>query len=421
MNAEPAGVTPRPGRDIASVIDGLEIHLQPIVELATGGVWAYEALARFRGEPARPVDRAIAAAHLAGFGPALEAACVRAALARRADLPPGAVLALNVSPDVLGSPVVVDSWDSDLTGVIVELTEDRASNPDALEEQFAALRARGAAIAVDDVGTGYAGLLRLATMRPDLVKLDRTIVSGVRDSTAQSAVLEALVAFSHRLGAEVVAEGVETLDDLGALAEFDVDHGQGWAIGHPAGTAEPIDALVIAACQQARADVLQRRASVTGNGSDRPDLHAVTGALANATELAGLHAAAGQAAAQLGVDVMSVSVLDMDGLLHEITSTAEIDTRPYAIADYPATGRVFETGETVEAHVSDPDADPAEIAILRRRGHSSLLMVPLSMGDQRIGVLEFMQRRHRRWTSTDIANARGLAAHLGNAVARILA
>jgi EAL domain-containing protein (putative c-di-GMP-specific phosphodiesterase class I) len=406
---------------MTAVVEGLDIHLQPIVDLATGALWAYEALARFAGAPARPIDRAIESAHLAGFGHELEAACLRAALARRGDLPAGIRLALNVSPDVLTSPALGDSWDADLSGVMVELTEHRASRPVALEEQLARLRGSGATIAVDDVGTGYAGLLRLATMRPDVVKLDRTIVSGVSDSEARSAVLEALVTFSHRLGAVVVAEGIEDVRDLTPLAEFDVDYGQGWAIGRPAPDPEPVSPLVAPACQQARANVLQRRASVAVSAASTHAMHAVTAALASATGLAGLHAASAQAAAELGVDVISASVIVGDGDLREITSSgAAIDTRPYALADYPATRTVVETGDAVEVHVNDPDADPAEREILERVGQCSLLIIPLAVGDHRIGVLEFMQRTHRRWTSTDIANARGLATHVGNALIRII-
>lgn len=420
MSAEFAGVARAVGTDVAAVVAGLDIHLQPIIDVATGAVWAFEALARFADAPARPVDQAIAAAHLAGYGHALEAACLRAALARRSEIGDGARLALNVSPDVLASPVVVNSWDADLTGVIVEVTEHRAGNPVGLEEQFARLRDRGAAIAVDDVGTGYAGLLRLATMRPDIVKLDRTIVSGVRDNAAQGAVLEALVEFSHRLGAAVVAEGVETLDDLGALAEFDVDYGQGWTIGRPAPRAEPINPLVVTACHRARANVLQRRASVAQSAVSTQGMHAVTSALAKATGLAALHAATAQAAAELGVDAISASVVDAAGVLHEITSSgAAIDTRSYVVADYPATRTVLETGDAVEVHVNDSDADPAEKAILQRLGQASLLIIPLAVNDQRIGVLEFLQRTHRRWTSIDIAHARGLGTHVGNALMRI--
>src|SRR5437870_13850273 len=98
------------GDDLAAILAGLEVHLQPIIDIATGAAWAYEALARFSKGPPQPVDEAIAAAHFAGYGHALEAACLRAAFDRRAEVPAGVRLALNVSPDVLANPVVFESW-----------------------------------------------------------------------------------------------------------------------------------------------------------------------------------------------------------------------------------------------------------------------------------------------------------------------
>jgi EAL domain-containing protein (putative c-di-GMP-specific phosphodiesterase class I) len=402
-------------------VDGLETYLQPIIEVATGAVWGFEALARFGGVPVLPADEAIESAHRAGYGHDVEAACLRAALDRRPSLPAGARLALNVSPDGLLSHAVVDIWDADLHGVVVEVTEhDLAGEPASLVAELARLRERGAEIAVDDVGTGYAGLLRLAVLRPDVVKLDRTIVSGVRDNDAQRAVLETFVGFAHRLRAKVVGEGVESLDDLFTLVEFDVDYGQGWAIARPAPDVEPVRDEVVETCLRARAGALQRAGPGAQTAERAHAMHAVVGTLAGATGLAGLHLAAAQAAEQLGVDVISASVLGGDGALREFTSSGEaIDTDTYPLADYPATRDVVQHGVVMEAHANDAACDPAERALLARHGHSSLLMVPLTVGAQRIGVLEFLQRTHRRWTATDIADARGLADHLGSALLRV--
>lgn len=419
MSGEIASVAASAGTQLATVLDGLEIHLQPIVDVATGVPLAMEALARFGHAPDMPVDEVIAAAHAAGFGYTLEAACLRAALARRSDVPVNVRLAVNLSPDVLHHPAIARSWGDDMDGLVVEVTEHQANSPAELQDQFTQLRRRGAKIAVDDVGTGYAGLLRLATMEPDFVKIDRTIVAGVRDSAPRSAVLEALVTLSHRMGAAVIGEGVESLNDLAALADFDVDYGQGWAIGRPAPTAEPISRLVVAACHHARSHVLQLRAATGGAAASTEGMHAVTAALANSTGAAELHAATARAAAQLHVDLIGVSVQGADGILREITSSSpDIDTSSYVIADYPATQAALQTGNAVEIHVDDPEADPAEKLVLRRIGHASLLMIPFSIGGEPIGVLEFSQRTHRRWTTQDIAHGRGLATHLGNALMR---
>jgi EAL domain-containing protein (putative c-di-GMP-specific phosphodiesterase class I) len=406
--------------DVTAVLDGLEVVLQPIVDIANGTLFAMEALARFRHAPGRPVQEVFAEAHEAGYGYTLETACLRAAMRRRSDLPPSVKLSVNVSPDVVHHPAVAKCWAEDLDGVIIEVTEHKTSNPGALRDQLSWLRLRGAMIAVDDVSTGYAGLLRLAAMRPNLVKIDRSVVAGVQDSAAQSAVLEALVTFSHRIGASVIGEGVESLDDLAALAEFDVDYGQGWAVGKPASAAGPISHRITATCQQTRKLILQRQANGGSMAASASAMHAVTSVLSNASGLAEIHSAVAQAARELDIDVIGVSVLGPDRRLREITSSGEvIDPTSYALAEYPATQSVLETGNTVEVHLDDPHADPAEKVLLERFDKASLLMIPFVVNGQPVGVLEFAHRTHRRWTSHDIAHGRGLASHLGHAFLRV--
>ena len=253
MAAEVTGVAASVAMRCADTsCDEVVSHLQPIIDVATGSLHAMEALARFPTAPELSVTRVIAAAHAAGAGFAVERACLRSALARRRDLPPDVRLAVNVSPDVLVSAEVDALWDADLHGIIIEITEHRASDPAALLAALDRLRARGAAIAVDDLGIGHAGLLRLATLRPDIVKLDRSIVRGLRGNRAHRAVAEGLVAFSRGLGASVIGEGVEDLDDLVALAESGVDYAQGWAIGVPALRPGPISPVIVGVCRGLR-------------------------------------------------------------------------------------------------------------------------------------------------------------------------
>lgn len=415
-----------PGMPLASVssaeqmVDGLEIVLQPIVEVATGALAAVETLARFSCAPPEGAENVFAHAYAHGFGYELEAECVRRALERRAELPSGILLTLNLSPDVLGHDALATVWDEDLDGVVVEVTEHAASNACGLQEQLWRLRGRGALIAVDDVGTGYAGLLRLAAMRPDYVKIDRTIVAGVRHNPAQRAVMEALVTLSQRMGALTIGEGVETLDDLSALAEFDVDLGQGWAVGRPSRELAPIDPAVRLACRQARGSALRREQSGSTSADAVREVHAVTLALASATRAADLRSAIARAAQEIAVDVLAVSALGGDGVLREIAvAGADLDTTEYPLSEFPATRSVLQDATPVEAHLSDPNTDPAEKGFMRNLGFASLLIVPLYLDGRPIGILEFAQFTHRRWTGRDIAHARGLATHLSQALPRI--
>src|SRR5215207_2868840 len=154
---------------------------QPVLELATGRVAGYEALARMPEGPFRPPDQWFNQAHRCGLGPALEAAALRAALAVRGR-PERTFLAVNVSPGALLSPEVRDALPADLSGIVIELTEHELFSSEwALDRELEELRERGARIALDDAGNGYSGLQQIIRVAPDILKLDRSLVDGVHD------------------------------------------------------------------------------------------------------------------------------------------------------------------------------------------------------------------------------------------------
>ena len=101
-----------------------------------------------------------------------------------------------------------------LDGVILEITEQPAADLGRLADALVGLRRRGARIAIDDVTTGHAGLMRLAELRPDIIKIDRGAVQALSTATEHVAVVEALVSMGRRLNCLVLAEGVESRDDL---------------------------------------------------------------------------------------------------------------------------------------------------------------------------------------------------------------
>ena len=124
----------------------------------------------------------------------------------------------------------------DLTDIVIEITEHEeiAEDDDALRDALQQVRERGALIALDDAGAGYSGLKQLARLKPDIVKLDRSLVNGVNGDPARLALIESFVRYSNRMGAIVCAEGIETLDELAALADLDVQWGQGHVLAGPA-------------------------------------------------------------------------------------------------------------------------------------------------------------------------------------------
>jgi diguanylate cyclase (GGDEF)-like protein len=206
---------------------------QPIVSLASGEVVGFEALARFDGRPNLPPSWWFSQAHRFGLGAALEAEAARVALATP-DRPSGGFLSVNLSPSALASPEVSELLPADLRGVVIEITEEeRVLDAEALQRHLDPLRARGARIAVDDAGEGYAGLQQVMSMRADMIKLDRALVADVHADPAKIALIGSLVHFARSTSASLCAEGVETLDELRVLIHLGVVHGQGWALGRP--------------------------------------------------------------------------------------------------------------------------------------------------------------------------------------------
>jgi diguanylate cyclase (GGDEF)-like protein len=206
---------------------------QPLVELATGRLIGFEALSRFDVEPRRSPDSWFNQAARCGRGLALEMAAIKAALGARGR-PPGTYLSLNFSPSALASPKIMGILPKNMSDIVVEVTEhELASQDGGLEEGIAKMRARGARIAVDDAGAGYAGLNQVMRVQPDVIKLDRSLIEGVHSDSAKSALVEFFVMFARRVGAGVCTEGIETLEELRTLINLGVSYGQGYLLGRP--------------------------------------------------------------------------------------------------------------------------------------------------------------------------------------------
>ncbi|SOE00224.1 EAL domain-containing protein [Blastococcus haudaquaticus] len=248
--------------------DDLTLVFQPIVDLAGATIAGYEALARFPG--AAGPDVWFAAAAEAGIAAELEALAVHKALAVVDALPADTFLTVNVSPHILGSTPVQDALATrpDLRRVVVELTEHTPVHDlTALRRQCDELRARGALIALDDAGSGYSGLQQLAALRPQVVKLDRALVSDADTDPVRVALAEMLGEFAGRIDAWLLAEGIETPAELAAFAQLGVPLAQGWLLGRPSAGFAPLSAE---ATELVRAQVARARLSDTVAGLIRP-------------------------------------------------------------------------------------------------------------------------------------------------------
>jgi EAL domain-containing protein (putative c-di-GMP-specific phosphodiesterase class I) len=220
-------VLERPGR--------VRPHFQPIVDLQRGEVCGYEALARFTGWRALEPAAMFAAADDVGLAGALEAQMVREVLSLRDHVGQNRFLSVNCSPaalmsdEVQGAFAEVDTLDS----VIIEITEQTDIDLTLLASALGDLRERGALVAVDDAGAGYASLARITALHPHFVKVDRALVSNIDADPVKAAVVETLGDLASRMDAWVVAEGIERLGELDTLIRMRVQLGQGFAFGRP--------------------------------------------------------------------------------------------------------------------------------------------------------------------------------------------
>jgi diguanylate cyclase (GGDEF)-like protein len=213
---------------------------QPLVDLTSGRTLGYEALSRFNTEVKRSPDAWFNQAQACGRGLQLELEAIKAAL-NAPNRPQGSYLSLNFSPSAIGSSKILSVLPDDLSSIVIEITEhELAAEDGALEEGLDRLRARGARIAVDDCGAGYAGLKQLMRAQPDVIKLDRSLIEGIHADKAKTALVEFFVMFARRVGAAVCSEGIETVDELRTLVNLGVNYGQGYLLGRPAEPWKPV-------------------------------------------------------------------------------------------------------------------------------------------------------------------------------------
>jgi EAL domain-containing protein (putative c-di-GMP-specific phosphodiesterase class I)/CheY-like chemotaxis protein len=214
----------------------LDVAVQPIVDLRTRDVLAFEALARIRSEPVRSPAVWFAEAADHGRLLELELAAIDAALAVLPLLPDAAQLTVNVSPATAASERFYEAMPSDGASgrIVVEITEHAPIDDyDALAPQIERLRRRGIRLAIDDAGAGFASLRHILRFNPDIIKTDMTLTRGIETDRAERALMRALISFAAEIDATLVAEGIESDAEIKALRELGVIYGQGFHLGRP--------------------------------------------------------------------------------------------------------------------------------------------------------------------------------------------
>lgn len=216
------------------------IVYQPIWDIGENRIAGFEALTRFLSVPTRSPDVWFDEAYKVGLGICLELEVLEQALKGLNFLPEDVYLSLNISPDAILSGALTSLLDNvPVDRIVLEVTE-HISVADYLKfaQMLELFRRRGLRLAVDDAGAGYSSFRHILKLRPDVIKLDMSIIRHIDSDFSSRALAAALIRFAEETGSRTVAEGVQTSAELKTLRELCVSKVQGYLIGRPV----PIDA-----------------------------------------------------------------------------------------------------------------------------------------------------------------------------------
>jgi len=205
-------------------------------------VIGYEALTRMQRDEFRSPDQLFRVAHENGALWTLERLCRRRALETLPPFEPDQLLFLNIEPDSIFDPQLRDPAFLDLMKdaglapdrVVLEVTEHAAVRDFAsLRRVLEDVRGMGFRLAMDDFGSGYSGLHTIAEIRPDYLKIDMSLVRDLHLHPIKRELIATISRFSESTGIAIVAEGVETEDELNSLSKVGVRCAQGFLFAEP--------------------------------------------------------------------------------------------------------------------------------------------------------------------------------------------
>jgi EAL domain-containing protein (putative c-di-GMP-specific phosphodiesterase class I)/FixJ family two-component response regulator len=225
-------------RRVEQALSPSAFHLvfQPVFDVGASRMIGLEGLTRFDLEPTRPPNEWFAEAEEVDLSSALQLGVIRAGVAALDRVPAPTFLALNLSADVLVAPELDEILRGvDLSRIVLELTEHApVADYELVHDALRAWREEGLRFAIDDAGAGYASFQHILRLRPDIIKLDLALTRGIDRDPIRRSLAAALVTFGHEMDAVLVAEGVETAEELHALAALGFDAAQGYHLGRPA-------------------------------------------------------------------------------------------------------------------------------------------------------------------------------------------
>jgi PAS domain S-box-containing protein len=231
--------------DLSRALDADEIvpYFQPIVELRTGVLTGFEALARWRHSVHGPISPEIfiPLAEENGLIGTLTRNLLRRVFTVAASLPEELSISFNISPLQFRDQSLSQQITSaaqlagfSLKRLILEITESALiDNIDQAQSIAQEWKAHGISLALDDFGTGYSSLRHLQSLPFDEIKIDASFVGEISDTRESRKIVAAIIGLGHSLGLTTVAEGIETKDQADMLLRLGCDIGQGWLYGPP--------------------------------------------------------------------------------------------------------------------------------------------------------------------------------------------
>ncbi|HKY32883.1 MAG TPA: EAL domain-containing protein [Candidatus Polarisedimenticolia bacterium] len=234
---------------------------QPIVDILQPRLVGWEALSRPAGGSFDNIEQLFKAAYEAQSIWPLERLCREKAMEGVRGIRREELLFLNVEPDSIYDPQFRSARTLKLLEqacltpdrVVLEMTEHAAVRDfTAFRQTLTYFRSLGFRLAIDDMGSGYSALASVAEIQPEFVKIDMSLIRELDSRPLKRELVDTIARFARRAGIEVIAEGIETVQELAALSDMGVPYGQGYLFGRPSSPPAQPDLGHIAAGAQGR-------------------------------------------------------------------------------------------------------------------------------------------------------------------------
>lgn len=226
----------------------IRFAFQPIVDLKTGEIYAYEALMRplldnFKN-PTEILAVAAAQSKLAQLERMIIMMAFQTIDEHSQEIGERKIFINSIPSQRLNEEdhlIVETRYAQHFKRVVIEVTEEESQNAENLSKKISYIRNNGLQIALDDFGSGYSNEIRVLSLLPDIIKIDMEMIQGIHNNVDKQNLVANLIDFCQKKGVKVVAEGIEVSLDLATVIEMGVDYAQGFYLGRPAFEFSTID------------------------------------------------------------------------------------------------------------------------------------------------------------------------------------